>query len=780
MVRIFKWNIRTSAALFWAAYTIGTIVAAVTLCRQGLFTHWHPIADPKNFTWDPEGYYLGAGISLFFRPLIKIEDVCLHPGLPLVFLIQGVARLLHGVALLFGDTSEFYEYTAQHFRLFVSGVTVAMAFVHLLAAYTVYRVAMRLTDRFIVGVAAVFAYTTSICVFARFIHYNPERFTTIFNLLAVLWAVNYAESALRGNYKRAYAWIFLSGLAVMGAFVSKFYCAMHMLALIPFLVLVWRRDGDRTSTIPVRTRLVAIALFGAAVAACFWLASLKMSWEEFFQAWFHFAPGTPTYESGQNWILNFVSKSGAFVIHGFQSLAKQSKLWLPGTPGNWFTPVELNFLIFGTIGYFVYLYVKPEKRRLAGALGLAVVLAYPTTTYAGCYPYVQFAIGIFAAFFAFLAVFVQDKALGKRLPDALKCIVALALVGCVHYGAVRATVRVLDSQLRQYRSIWAAYYDAMEYAAPDGRIALRNAHDITHIVGTVDWWSYTGSPFSTALRDRFVVLSGKESAEDLYGARVRAIVERDAKGATHWNPLARDYTRGDAVLEAAVEQSPPQGVPPRTALQLLQAGAKLDALRAVSSAAQAYGDPIRYLRNISHAIRPEYGQLLWPDNSPPGLIVADFGAANAPGWVEIFNDQQRPILHAGLDPQITGDGNPSAFIEVGEPQTRGGASVGVLVDIPLNEGKVGVLFWVRAEHPDDVLPVVCIAIPALDQPWFTNCIPVAARNDGWRLFKWEGNAMDFARSKGCDPAGARIKAVGVNLKGPANRIWLDSISTYLP
>jgi hypothetical protein len=717
-------------------------------------------------------------MSLFWRPLIKIEGVGLHPGIPLLLLVQGVGRLLYWKALLFGEKADFYTYIAQHFHLFVAYVTCAMAAVHVVAAYAVYRVALRLTDRFIIGVAAVFAYTTSICVLARIVHYNPERFTTIFNLFAILWIVNYVEAASDRRYKTALLWAVLSAASATGAFVSKFYCAGHMLILLPILILAWRRGKEDSTPITFRFRLSSIACVMVSFAFCMWLVSLKMSWTEFFTYWFNYAPGSENNEAIASTGSNFFSGLMTLFVSGVKAFIQKSAIWAPNHPGNWFTKAEWIFLLVGLLGFVAHLFVRPDRRRLGVALILAVAFGYPTATFAGGYPYVQFMIGIFSAFAAVFAVFIQDKLLGARLPDFVKLVVAFGILFVAHYGAITGSLNVFKEQRGKYEKVWRAYYEALDYAGPNGRVGLLKAHRPTDVVGAVDWWAYAGSPFSKALLDRFVSLRGQEKEEDLFGAHVRAVVELDASGKASWRRVDPDFTQGDEMVARAASAS---GVNlPHPVWESIQEGNRAEVLRGLSSAAKASGDSVRYFKRLLYMIRPELKQKLWLGSGTSTLNVMSFSAQDVSPWRAFANDQKRPIIKSGVDASTTREGSACAYIEVGDSQGAGNACMGVTTDIPAGMGRFGVIFWMRAEHPDSAAPFLGILFPTTNRVFFNDCVKVVDGKDGWAMYCWEGSSVDLGLMRKIDPSDACVKVIGVNFTGPANKVWIGPISIYIP
>jgi hypothetical protein len=394
--------------------------------------------------WDPDGMYLGAGISLGDIPHIPSDGP--HPGLPLIWLIYSLSRTFSLIAGPWTEAPTNSLFVAKNIFWIAFLSKCFITIIHLLSFFALYRLALVFT-RPAEAKIAVLAYGTTMIVFHSINKISPEPFVVLFSLLGLLCCYEFIRDPHR---PRGYLFLGLSALNGACAILSKFMISAPLFFFVPAYILSHPH-------VKPRLKWIASTLFIAFSLAFLFLLGWKIDWEEFFRFWIQYAPGGSRMAEG-SW------------FHAWH------RDWTPGLEFQYhqFFWGELPFLILSLWGLRSYWKFFPEKRRQLAWLLLLALLLTPAVLYRAAphYGFLHFALG--SIFFGYGVCRLARWASPKYLPagKGRSFLLAAIFTLFIHSFGIGSFLLVREEDIGRYQKNWRPYFQALEQIRYGERIGM--------------------------------------------------------------------------------------------------------------------------------------------------------------------------------------------------------------------------------------------------------------------------------------------------------------------
>jgi len=481
---------------FWPVLSFIYVSLSLLFSFNGLFGNWaislFGVTYPVN--WDPDGFYIGAGITFSES---RYAGFVGHPGIPLIFCIHAISRLMHIASFFSGPAVDFAAFAAKNIFWIILAVKLFITCCYLASFYAVYSVARFYLTKTSSQIA-IAAYATTGIVLYYFNKISPEPLLVFFVFFS-LWAMFRYVGTHRASGV-SYAYLILSASAAALALLTKIAIALPLPVFILGYILSHRMiaAGDKAK---------GAALFLVSFLTVLFLAGQKVDWTYFFNYWFNYAPGTPSYAVGRGVAANIVSAFMAAYENIFQFVLDLFvwEAWLPGRSSfrGHFNAAALPYLVCSVVGLAMYWKQNPDmRRRVLAILVLCIALA-PLVMYRAAHHYYVIHLAV-ASFFAGYCV----SSLAGRVSSSRARTAAVALVSVLLVNSLSAAIflRAKYADMREYARWWKPYFTALNEMRRKDRIAIVAVSDMTDIPGRiVSYYVDQRSPLCRAFERQFLL-----------------------------------------------------------------------------------------------------------------------------------------------------------------------------------------------------------------------------------------------------------------------------------
>lgn len=516
----------------WIVFLIGIIILSISgiISYYSLFGYWEfkVLGIPSHFNWDPGGAYLGSGITFFNQRYISWVG---HPGIPLMALIQVIARSLYGCALIDGISVPFEAYAAKNMVKIILVSKLAISLMHMLSFYVLYIFALKLLKKKEMALLTVLAYATTYPVLFYFNNISPEPIMLLFTLLAILFIWKYLESAYKHNNLRAYGFIVFAAFATACALLTKMMITAPLALFICLLILAHPHSlSGNEQKLRLKQRIgnsiIYLFFFGLFIIIIGW----KINWNKFFEFWFYYSPGTPKYLTSHSWFANLYDNMGCLGIEFIKIMPKIFSLLVPRFDNIYgrFIAVELLFLLFSVFGT-VRLWIKErEKRKSIEWMVVFILMITPVYINRGLWHYLFIHLAFFSIFFSYFVYDIIDKMI--KLSRKYKIMVSAIAIILVHSLSI---YYFIDSKLYDIKSYkdWKPYYDALNEIDYNEKIGLEKSTSINEIFGHMFNYVATSSALYDKISSYFIVLDDKNERQEIIENNIRIIISNTSQGA---------------------------------------------------------------------------------------------------------------------------------------------------------------------------------------------------------------------------------------------------------
>lgn len=500
-------------SLFWpilvGTYLLGSLAASL----YALFGSWmqYAFGVPHYYNWDPDGYYLAAGIQFFDGPFAAWYG---HPGLPLQFMIGAIAHIMYEL-LTDSNRLAYPAFVAQNQYEIILVTKTAITTCYLASFYFLFKVARVLLDELEARVAVVlFASTAIVLTYANKI--SPEPFLLLFVLIGLYCSI---QAVAREQAWRACGVICMAGVATALAMLTK----LTVTFLLPVYFVVWIAAYPR---ITAWRKMVLAAVFTSSCLVGLVLLGQKIDWVAFFSFWNAWSP------------IGFEALTGKSteLSHPFSSIAKVASitsatvavnldvgtLFSLQTKQGQFNLAELPLTLMGVIGIFMFLETRLDKRWITYSLILLMVVLAPVVFWRGAshYRVVHLALlSIFAAYGLGLFARRSNAAIGSvRRTWAFVCCL-LVFVG----PSAALAISLKTGDIHAYSKGWGSIYACLSDGRHDRIVTLINVGDSAFVPGRLLGWYFDfldqKNPYSPHLAARFSITSSSRSLPEANGSR---------------------------------------------------------------------------------------------------------------------------------------------------------------------------------------------------------------------------------------------------------------------
>ena len=206
------------------------------------------------------------------------------------------------------------------------------------------------------------------------------------------------------------------------------------------------------------------------------------------------------------------------------------------------------------------------------------------------------------------------------------------------------------------------------------------------------------------------------------------------------------------------------------------------ALRAVSLAGMASGDPVAYLNELANSLSAPDRAALWP--GAPYLVAEGFeDHAKAPALM--VNEQRRDLVAAHVSEAAALTGGHGALIDIGPARAAGRCWFRIPLHAVLPEEPFLLAVHVKEQTPSETHIVVrqhFPEVPRSREQRYDAAVPVDGAA-GWKRFEIP---VDFPNEReaishefGRDCGAGRLSEIILAVEGPANTFFLDTVEIRL-
>lgn len=483
--------------LFWPIFVSTYLLGSLAVSHYALFGSWmqYAFGVPHYYNWDPDGYYLAAGIMFFDGPFAAWYG---HPGLPLQFMIGSIAKGMHALS---GDWNHlaYPAFVAQNQYEIILATKIAMTICHLVSFYFLFKLARILLEEWESKIAVILFATTAINL--TYINkISPEPFLLLFVLAGSYFSI---RAVAHADATRACGLICIAGISAALAMLTK----LTVTFLLPVYYLLWILIYPR---IHARRKVVLVACFIVSCLAGLFLVGKKINWGDFFSFWNAWSPiGFDALTGKTDEISNpltSIAKIISIISEPITLYLGAGTLFSLKSFQGQFSLTELPLVVTGFISIFFFLKTRLDKRWVAYSLLLLMMILAPIVIWKGAAHYRVIHLAILSIFAAFgLGAIVRRCRAGtagirKRLILAV-CLLSLSGPGVAL--AISKTVNDMESYSKGWDSIYACLRDAR-----NGRmVTLVNSASNAFVPGRLLGWYFDflepDNPYSRELAAQF-------------------------------------------------------------------------------------------------------------------------------------------------------------------------------------------------------------------------------------------------------------------------------------
>lgn len=470
---------------------------------NGLLGSWTVSAFgiPFYYVWDPDSYYLVAGITFFDE---RYAGFVGHPGITLMFCIQVITWILYAFALLFNHSLNFAEFAAKNISTVILVTKLFITASYLFSFYVLYIIArLFLTKTF--AQLAVIAFGTTSIILCYLNKISPEPLLLILVFSSYWFMLKYVQHNL---VWKGYAYIVLCAITAALAVLTKMMIALPVPLFILGYIFFHRR-------IRFANKFTGGSVFLLSFAVVFIFCGRKVDWSNFVSFWFYYAPGSPKYEVSKGFFDNILLKSGVVLKYvGLMFFDSSSlQLWAPNlvSPLGLFNAATLPFMACSLLGFFLYWRKNPEKRCNLVAIVVLLMLLTPVVLYRHDYHYCVIHLGVAAIFVSYFVKIIFDRICK---PGALKTIGSIVFILILNSFSLTIFYEVKYNDMLEYAKWWKPYFTALNHINYDERIGLVSAPGNSPGPGRSPLvYGAKDNPFFKAFNNYFVYLDKDPSLQ---------------------------------------------------------------------------------------------------------------------------------------------------------------------------------------------------------------------------------------------------------------------------
>jgi hypothetical protein len=486
----FEINSDNGMPFFWQIFCSIYLLAALYYSYNGLFGSWtvSVLGVPYYYNWDPDGFYLGAGLTFFDERYVGFVG---HPGIPLMLLIQFIARCAYGLAFLFNHQLVFEQFVAKNIFWIIFYVKVSIAACYL-AAFAMFYAVSRffLTKTF--SQLAVLAFATTCINLYYFNKISPEPLLILFVFASFFTCLKFIQTQSR---RVSYLFIIISAVTAALAALTKIMIA----AALPVFVVSYICFFTK---LKFTRRIIGGAVFILVFALTFFLLGRKVDWGYFISFWLQYTPASGVSSGfGNNGFQNIVVNLNKWIRILLELFS--FKIWEPSlsTQRGQFNVATLPFLFCSLIGYILYLFNNWQRRSALVALFVFFVMLLPSVLYRAAYNYYVMHLAVASIFVSYF-VEVLLKKIGLMLQ--LRFFLAAVLIIGLNLFSFVIFFQAKSSDLYGYNKYWKEYFFALNRTAYGERIGLVSVGDKTEYPGRIiSYYVAQGSSLHKYFNDFF-------------------------------------------------------------------------------------------------------------------------------------------------------------------------------------------------------------------------------------------------------------------------------------
>jgi hypothetical protein len=377
------------------------LLLSLFISYKGLFGSWTVSAFgvPTYYFWDPDGYYLSAGITFFND---RYAGFIGHPGIPLMFCIQIITGILYSFAFLFDPSLDYAVFAAKNISFVILATKLFITACYLLSFYILFTISrIFLTKTF--SQLAVIAFGTTCIILSYFNKISSEPLLLIFVFSSYWFMLKYVQNSLEW---KGYAYLVLCSISVGLAILTKMMIALP----VPLFILGYIFFHQ---SIKFANKIKASSVFLVFFTVVFIVCGSKVDWSNFVSFWFYYAPGSPKYEVSIGFFNNILLSAGKipeYLVLIFFDFFSQ-RLWAPSLNSflGLFNIATLPFMFSALIGFFLYWRKYPDKGRNLGAILILLLFLTPQAFYRHGYHYYLIHLGDAALFVSYFIKFILDR-----------------------------------------------------------------------------------------------------------------------------------------------------------------------------------------------------------------------------------------------------------------------------------------------------------------------------------------------------------------------------------
>ena len=513
---------------FWVLFPGVFLCLSILVSYFGLFGSWivSVFGVPYYYNWDPDGFYLGAGLTFFDERYVWVG----HPGIPLMFLIHSISKVFYWLGLLFGASVPIETFTAKNIFWIILVTKSAITIVHILSFCILYRISLIFLTK-TASKIAILSYATSVIILYYMNKISPEPLLVLFVLLSIFWIWKYVEN--HHKYK-GYIWLALSAFAGIAAVMTKIMIATPLVAFLPAYILL--HQG-----ISLKNKMSGTCLFLCFGAMFFILLGWKVDWYYFFQFWSQYAPSNPDSTGGVYPLFSFIQAISHIITNFLFIMADGlfsffSISGLTSQKGQ-FNAAELPFMALSVVGFIQYWKDNPPKRRQMTWLLIFALITAPCVLYKGAYHYLVIHLAFAAIFFSYFICESISKILKGTALSKNKFATAVIATLMIHSLSIAIFVETKWSDIRNYMNNWQPYYIGLNTINHEERIGISNTRDKSEIPGRlISYYVPPSSSFNKRFRDYFVYLDGDTSQDKLKEKNITVVISSGAE----WTNIIRN------------------------------------------------------------------------------------------------------------------------------------------------------------------------------------------------------------------------------------------------
>lgn len=513
---------------FWVTLGSACLIASASAVFSASWGSWrtHVLGAEYQYVWDPGGLYLGTALTFF-------DERCVasgtswggHPGLPLMFLLQALARVWYWLAG--SEHTTFAGFAAANLHHLAIAGRLMTTLLHLLSFYAIYRVAERVLGSKATALAGTAIYATNFFVLYYLSNISVEPLLVIFTAAAFLWARDTLDLARAGSLRRSCVRAALCAAACALAFYTKLLIVAPIVVVLPCYLLVEGTRDARRAKRPFRDVVAPLAVFLAVTAGLMALGARMIDWHKFFDYWSQISPvrsglGLADEPAADSLLTVAVSLLQTFGDR-LASLIDPATWELGFGKRDHAYVAELAVNGLAVIGLLlVWWRRRGERRQLVWLILFALAIA-PMISFKRMWHYYALYYAAAGPLAAYALALFFEKVLSRFRPGWRAAVYAGAaglILHCLSFALVYQA-RTYDAE--QYRR-WRPYYAAIDSLEPGRRIGLIGGPPTSSIAGRITDYMSPSHPIAREFDDKFVDL--KRRKIDRARHRLQLVIEQ--------------------------------------------------------------------------------------------------------------------------------------------------------------------------------------------------------------------------------------------------------------